>query len=56
MLDSVYTELELRYYIDFLEKMAMKKYRDDFNTQQEMTKALEGHIFDPEVAHETYQF
>jgi hypothetical protein len=43
MLDSVYTELELRYYIDFLEKMAMKKYRDDFNTQQEMTKALEGH-------------
>ena len=33
MLDSVYTEVELRYHIDFLEKMAMKKYRDDFNAQ-----------------------
>jgi hypothetical protein len=43
MLDSVYTEVELRYYIDFLEKMAMKKYRDDFNAQQEMGKVLEGH-------------
>jgi len=43
MLDSVYTEVELRYHIDFLEKMAMKKYRDDFNAQQEMGKVLEGH-------------
>jgi len=36
MADSVYTETELRYYIDFLEKMAMKKYREDLDTPQEM--------------------
>jgi hypothetical protein len=34
--DSVYTETELRYYIDFIEKMAMKKYREDLETPQEM--------------------
>jgi len=27
--DIVYTEVELRYYIEFLRQMTMKKYRDD---------------------------
>lgn len=41
-MDSVYTETELRYYIDFLRKMAMKKYRED-TTIEEMKSILEGH-------------
>ena len=43
MIDSVYTETELRYYIDFLEKRTMKKYREDFNTKEELSSLLEGH-------------
>jgi hypothetical protein len=37
--DSVYTEVELRYYIEFLRQMNMKKYRDSV-TQAEMDHIL----------------
>jgi hypothetical protein len=38
----VYTEVELRYYIEFLRQMTMKKYRDDI-TAIEMEHILQGH-------------
>jgi hypothetical protein len=40
VVDSVYTETELQYYIDFLRKMAMKKYD---MPKSEMQHLLEGH-------------
>jgi hypothetical protein len=43
IIDSVYTETELKYYIDFMEKMTMKKYREDFSTKEELLSLLEGH-------------
>ena len=44
IIDSVYTETELKYYIDFLEKVTMKKYRDDItSTKGELGALLEGH-------------
>ena len=39
---TVYTETELNYYIEFLQKIAMKKYRDSV-TDTEIMKILEGH-------------
>ncbi len=40
--DQVYTEVELRYYIEYLRQMTMKKYRDDI-TPAEMEHILHGH-------------
>jgi hypothetical protein len=37
--DQVYTEVELRYYIEYLRQMTMKKYRDDI-TPAEMEHIL----------------
>ena len=40
--DSVFTETELQYYIEFLQKMSMKKYKEDV-TEVEVVKMLQNH-------------
>lgn len=40
--DSVYTETELRYYIELLGKLAMKKYSSD-GVDNSIKKELESH-------------
>jgi hypothetical protein len=41
--DSVYTETELRYYVELLRKIAMKKYGNDAIMEYQTRKELDSH-------------